>query len=144
MIEREFDILVVEDSIDDYEIMSHVLEERQIRFLHVKDGADALQYIFSEKSISHQIHNDLGLILLDLNLPKINGLEVLRKVRNDKRTHNVPVVVLSSTDDSREIVKAYDLGANSFVVKPMEFEKFVNTVQAISSYWTRVNRKSIN
>lgn len=138
----EIDILFVEDSADDFEIVSHVLEEDHIRFIHAKNGADALQYIFEKQSTAQDPHNALGLILLDLNLPKVSGLEVLKKIRNDRRTHNIPVVVLTSSDDSKEIFNAYDLGVNSFVVKPLEFEKFVRTIQAISTYWTKVNRKS--
>ena len=136
----DVDILLVEDSSDDYEIVSNILREERIHFLHVRDGVDALRYIFSDELATHDIHK-LNLILLDLNLPKINGLEVLKKIRKDKRTHNIPVVILTSSDDSKEIYQAYDLGANSFVVKPTEFEKFVSTIQAISKYWTRVNHK---
>jgi two-component system, response regulator len=143
MKERDVDVLLVEDSSDDFEIVSHVLDEGHVKYKHVRDGAEALQYIFSEKSTTDEVHNELGLVLLDINLPKINGFEVLKKIRTDARTHNIPVVMLSSTDDLREVVHAYDLGANSFVVKPMEFEKFVNAVKTIASYWTRLNQKSV-
>ncbi len=90
--EKEVDVLVVEDSDDDYEIVSHVFDDEHVRYLHVKNGPDALRYIFSAS----------------------------------------PVVIFSSTDDTREIGQAYELGANGFVVKPMGFEKFVSTVKAIS------------
>ncbi|SRR5260221_12434370 len=140
--EKEVDVLVVEDSDDDYEIVSHVFDDEHVRYLHVKNGPDALRYIFSARP-AHEVHDELGVILLDLKLPKISGLEVLKKIRTDKRTHNIPVVIFSSTDDTREIGQAYELGANGFVVKPMGFEKFVSTVKAISMYWIGVNRKSV-
>jgi DNA-binding response OmpR family regulator len=139
---KNVDVLLVEDSIDDYEIVSEVLQAENVRFHYAKDGVDALNFIFPNKS-TNEVFNNLCLILLDLNLPKVDGLEVLRKIRLDSRMHNVPVVVLSSTNNLKEVSHAYELGANSFVVKPWQFDKFVNTVKAISLYWTQVNRKSI-
>jgi len=142
--DKDVEVLLVEDSADDSEIVRHILEESHIRFLHVKDGADALHYIFSEPSQYEDIHSNISLVILDINLPKVNGLEVLQKIRTNSRTHNIPVVILSTSDDNREIAQAYKLGVNSFVIKPMKFEKFVSTVESISVYWLTVNRKSVN
>lgn len=137
------DVLLVEDTPDDYEITMHVLEDNHIRYHHVRDGEEAVKFVFSSIEGNETTPNGLHLILLDLKLPKLNGLEVLKKIRSDKRTHNLPVVVLSSTDDIREIAEAYDLGANSFVIKPIEFEKFVKMLSTIFLYWMQVNEKSV-
>lgn len=136
------DVLLVEDTPDDYEITRHVLEDKHIRYHHVRDGEAAVKFVFSSMEGAEPTPNGIHLILLDLKLPKLNGLEVLKKIRNDKRTHNIPVVILSSTDDSREIAEAYDLGANSFVIKPIEFEKFVKMLSTIFLYWMHVNEHS--
>ncbi|HTH56684.1 MAG TPA: response regulator [Cyclobacteriaceae bacterium] len=137
---KGIEVLLVEDSPDDYELTRNVLEENAINYHHAKDGEEAINFVTSthEESFSDEIH----LILLDLKLPKLNGLEVLKKIRSDMRSHNIPVVILSSTDDEREITEAYDLGANSFVIKPIEFERFVRILSSVIDYWTLVNEMS--
>lgn len=140
---KVIDVLLVEDTPDDYEIARHVLEDEHIRYHHVRDGEEAIKFVFSSLQGLEPLPNGIHLILLDLKLPKLDGLEVLKKIRNDKRTHNIPVVMLSSTDDSREIAEAYDLGANSFVIKPIEFEKFVKMLSTIFLYWMQVNENSV-
>lgn len=134
------EVLLVEDSPDDYELTRNVLEENGIKYHHAKDGEEAVFFVTAllDRTMPDEIH----LILLDLKLPKLNGLEVLKRIRADKRSHNIPVVILSSTDDEKEITEAYDLGANSFVIKPIEFEKFVRILGSIVTYWTMVNEMS--
>jgi len=132
------EVLLVEDAIDDYEIIRTVLDENHINYHHIKDGHEALQYLFSSVEHSNGLKK-LHLVLLDLKLPKLDGLEVLKRIRSNPKTHNIPVVILSSTDDAREIAKAYDLGASSFAIKPIEFEKFVRILKSIFKYWIQVN-----
>ena len=135
------EVLLVEDAIDDYEIIRNVLDDNHINYHHVKDGQEAIRYIFSSTESTNGIKK-LYLILLDLKLPKLDGLEVLKRIRSNPKTHNIPVVILSSTDDLREIAQAYDLGASSFAIKPIEFEKFVKILNAIFNYWIQVNERS--
>lgn len=135
---RGIEVLLVEDSADDYEIIRNVLEENRIAYKHVRDGELAVQYVLSVKSDAGLV-TPLHLILLDLNLPKLSGFEVLRRIRGERHAQNIPVVILSSTDDEREIDQAYEKGANSFVIKPIEFEKFVRLLTSILNYWTQVN-----
>jgi len=139
---KGIEVLLVEDSPDDYELTRNVLESNAIKYHHAKDGEEAINFVTSalDKNNMMEIH----LILLDLKLPKLNGFEVLKRIRSDKRSHNIPVVILSSTDDEREITVAYDLGANSFVIKPIEFEKFVRILSSIINYWIIVNEMSAN
>src|ERR1041385_5770918 len=101
------EVLLVEDAIDDYEIIRNVLDDNHINYNHVKDGQEAIRYIFSSTESTNGIKK-LYLILLDLKLPKLDGLEVLKRIRSNPKTHNIPVVILSSTDDLREIAQAYD------------------------------------
>jgi two-component system response regulator len=138
---KGIEVLLVEDSPDDYELTRSVLEENAIKYHHAKDGEEAVNFVTAtlDKDTLAEIH----LILLDLKLPKLNGFEVLKRIRSDKRSHNIPVVILSSTDDEREITVAYDLGVNSFVIKPIEFEKFVRILSSIINYWIIVNEMSV-
>jgi CheY-like chemotaxis protein len=135
------EVLLVEDSSDDYEIIRSVLDDNRIRYHHVRDGLEALRYILSAVEGPNSLKK-LHLVLLDLKLHKLNGLEVLKRIRSDPKTHNIPVVILSSTDDAREILQAYDLGASSFAIKPIEFEKFVRMLNSIFNYWVQVNERS--
>lgn len=133
------EVLLVEDSQDDYEIVRNILDENHFKYHHARDGEEAVRYVFSAIESGLKVPDGIHIILLDLKLPKLSGLEVLKRIRSDKRSHNIPVVILSSTDDEREIKEAYDLGANSFVIKPIEFEKFVKLLNSILNYWTEVN-----
>lgn len=143
--ENNVDVLVVEDNQNDQELTSHALSTlNSLKFLHVRDGIDALRFIFSKRSYKEKkAQLALKLILLDLKLPKVNGLEVLRKIRADESTRMIPVVMFSSSYQKVDIAAAYSRGANSYVVKPVEFDKYVQTVSAISSYWSSVNHNLI-
>lgn len=136
------DILFVDDDENDAELIVHALRANNssIKLLHLKNGLEALEFIFAEMgSPERSVLSQLKLVMLDLNLSNINGLEVLRKIRADPRTKSLPVVILSSSREKRDIVKAYDLGVNSYVVKPVGFEKFVRVISTLSSYWNEVN-----
>lgn len=139
----EIEILLVEDNPSDAELTSRALKKKNMtsRLFHVKDGAEAISFIFGEGEYSNDTGVNLPkLILLDLKMPKVTGLEVLRKVRGDERTKMIPVVVLTSSKESKDIAQAYGLGANSFVEKPLEFDKYMSAVTDIAHYWMVLNQ----
>jgi|SRR6478609_2764695 len=140
------DVLLVEDNPDDTELTTHALIEgnKSLHLLHLKDGVEALNFIFSKKSYeNHKVQNELKLVLLDLKLPKLDGLEVLRKIREDERTRTLPVVILTSSREKRDITEAYKLGVNSYVVKPVGFDNYVKTISSLAFYWSVVNEKPV-
>jgi two-component system response regulator len=137
-----FNVLLVEDNPDDSELTLHALKEgnRDIKTLHLKDGVEALDFIFAKNSFENgDIQDSLEFVLLDLKLPRLDGLGVLQKIRADKRTKMLPVIILSSSAQQCDIIAAYDLSVNSYVVKPIAFEDFVKSVKTLSFYWSRVN-----
>lgn len=138
------EVLLVEDNPDDTELTVHALNEgnKALHLLHLKDGVEALNYIFGTKT-DGKVQSGLRLVLLDLKLPKLDGLEVLRKIRDDERTKSLPVVILTSSREKRDISEAYKLGVNSYVVKPVGFDNFVKTISSIAFYWSQVNEKPI-
>jgi two-component system, response regulator len=140
------DVLLVEDNPDDTELTIHALAEgnKALHLLHLKDGVEALNFIFARKPYENQkIQNDLKLVLLDLKLPKLDGLEVLRKIREDERTRKLPVVILTSSREKRDIAEAYKLSVNSYVVKPVGFDNYVKTLSSLAFYWSLVNEKPV-
>jgi len=140
------DVLLVEDNPDDAELTIHALKEgnKDIHLLHLKDGVEALNFIFAKKAFQNQkIQNDLKLVLLDLKLPRLDGLEVLRKIRSDERTKSLPVVILTSSRERRDIAEAYELAVNSYVVKPVGFDNYMKTISTITYYWSLVNEKPV-
>jgi two-component system response regulator len=141
----EVQILLVEDNSSDAEMTIAALKKNGLanKLLHVKDGAAALDYIFAEgKYTGRQAEDTPRVVLLDLKMPKVNGLEVLQKIRADDRTKRIPVVVLTSSKEDPDIHKCYDLGANSYVVKPVEFDKFQKAISDLGLYWMIVNQES--
>jgi len=140
------DVLLVEDNPDDTELTTHALTEghKALHLLHLKDGVEALNFIFNKKSgENRKIQNTLRLVLLDLKLPRLDGLEVLRKIREDERTRTLPVVILTSSREKRDITEAYKLGVNSYVVKPVGFDNYVKTISSLAVYWSLLNEKPI-
>ena len=137
---RDKTILLVEDNPDDELLALRALRKNDIagEVAVVRDGVEALDYLFGTGN-----HGDAGLlprlILLDLNLPKLGGLEVLRRLRSDERTRLLPVVILSSSGEQRDMRDGYGLGANSYVRKPVNFEQFVRAVEQLKSYWLVLN-----
>ncbi len=140
------EVLLVEDNPDDAELTMHALKlgDSKINLLHLNDGAEALNFVFAKKSFENKrIQNDLKLVLLDLKLPKIDGLEILKRIREDERTRTLPVVILTSSREKKDIAAAYSLGVNSYVVKPVEFEFYMHVVKTLTLYWNTINEKPI-
>jgi two-component system response regulator len=135
-------ILLVEDNPDDVELTLRALEKHNVanEVVVVRDGAEALDYLFATGS-----HAGRGpkrspqVVLLDLKLPKVDGLEVLRRQRADPRTELLPVVILTTSDEQRDIVESYRLGANSYVRKPVDFQQFAEAVRQLGLYWLLLN-----
>ncbi len=140
------EILLVEDNPSDAEMTIYALKQNNIvnNLLHLKNGADALDFIFSEGAYEGRpAEKTLKVILLDLKMPKVNGIEVLQRIKADERTKNFPVVILTSSKEDPDIQKCYDLGANSYVVKPVEFDAFQKAVSNLGLYWMIVNQQPL-
>jgi two-component system response regulator len=136
------DILLVEDDPADAELAMRALRKGNLanHVTWVKDGAEALEFSFRNGAYSGRPDRNPRLILLDLKLPKVDGIEVLKRIKADERTRVIPVVMVTSSAEGRDIVESYKLGANSYVVKPVEFEQFSDTVGKAGFYWMLVNR----
>lgn len=140
---NEVEILLVEDNPSDAELTLRALKRRNLaNKVHVvKDGAEALDFIFATGAyINRDIDNPPKVVLLDLKLPKVDGLEVLRRIKSDKRTKVIPVVVLTSSREEKDIVESYKLGVNSYIVKPVDFDKFVQAISELGLYWLLLNQ----
>jgi two-component system, response regulator len=139
----DVEILLVEDNPYDAELTLRALKKHNIanQIVHVKDGAEALDFIFATGAYSHRkIENVPRVVLLDLKLPKVDGIEVLRAMKSDDRTKQIPVVVLTSSAEDRDRVETYKLGVNSYIVKPVEFENFIKAVSEVGFYWLLLNK----
>lgn len=135
-------ILLVEDNPDDEVLTLHALKMNGIgnQVVVVRDGAQALDYVFGRGEFEGRDVSKLpAVILLDLNMPKVGGLEVLRTIRSDPRTKPAPVVVLTTSREEQDLVHSYDLGANSYVRKPVDFEQFTEAVRNLGMYWLLLN-----
>lgn len=135
---EEIDILLVEDNPNDAELTLRALRKSDVgaRLAIARDGAEALEYLLSSRPKPK-------VVFLDLKLPKIDGVEVLRRVRADDRTRSIPVVVLTSSQEERDISECYKLGVNSYVVKPVEFDKFYKAVGDLGTYWLVLNKSPL-
>jgi len=147
MPQAQIEILLVEDSPNDAELTLHALrEEKLANSIHVaRDGEEALDFVFcrgpyAARSCDHPPR----LILLDLKLPKVDGLEVLRQLKGDARTKCIPVVILTSSREEWDVIKGYNLGANSYIQKPVEFEQFRRTIKQLGLYWILVNQAPVS
>jgi len=131
------EILLVEDNPNDVELALHALKKNNLtnRIEVVRDGEEALDFIFGNGSDS----NRPKVILLDLKLPKVDGLEVLKRLKSDPQTRSIPVVMLTSSAEERDIVNSYQLGVNSYIVKPVDFEQFTEAVRHLGLYWLLMN-----
>ena len=140
---NEVEILLVEDNPNDVELTLRALKKHNLtNKVHVvKDGAEALEYIFATGAYARRdINHNPRVILLDLKLPKVDGLEILRQIKSDERTKMIPVVVLTSSKEERDLVESYRLGANSYITKPVDFESFVKAVSELGLYWLLLNQ----
>jgi two-component system response regulator len=139
---QDVQILLVEDNASDAEMTIRALSKTIMasRLLRVKDGADALNFLFAEGPFSDRaIGATPKLVILDLKLPKVSGKEVLAKIKADERTRKIPVVILSSSREASDVKECYDLGANGYVVKPVESGAFSNAIAELGMYWTVIN-----
>jgi CheY-like chemotaxis protein len=142
MTHDSIEILLVEDSPDDLEMALRALRKAHLaNHIHVaRDGAEALDFIFGTgPHLGRKVENGPKVILLDLKLPKIDGIEVLRRVKGDPRTRMIPVVVLTSSKEQPDVVECYNLGVNSYIVKPVNFESFAGAVAELGMYWLLLN-----
>jgi two-component system response regulator len=137
---REVDILLVEDNPQDVELTLRALKKHNLanRVQVARDGAEALELIFGDNP--EPLMNNLKVILLDLKLPKVDGLEVLRKLKENPKSRAIPVVVLTSSHEDQDIQACYALGVNSYVVKPVDFDNFAQAVAELGFYWLLVNK----
>ena len=137
------DILLVEDNPQDAELTIRALKKHNLanRLILVEDGAEALDFIFGRGKYAIRANGDPPrVVLLDLKLPKLSGLEVLRVLKQDERTRSIPVVIVTSSREDPDIKTAYALGANSYVVKPVDFDAFAESVSSLGLYWLLVNQ----
>ncbi|MDD5067844.1 MAG: response regulator [bacterium] len=143
MTKNSVDILLVEDNPNDVELTVRALKKHNLanKLVVVNDGAEALDYVFHRNAYAGIETNDKPkVILLDLKLPKVDGLEVLRKIRADERTRLIPVVILTSSSQEQDMVESYKLGVNSYILKPVDFDKFVEMAAQIGLYWLLLNK----
>jgi CheY-like chemotaxis protein len=143
MANNEIEILLVEDSPADVELTLHALRHNNLanRIQVVRDGEEALDYIFCQGSHSTRpFVQQPKLILLDLKLPKVDGIEVLRQVKSDPRTKVIPIIVLTSSKEEKDLVQSYQLGVNSYIQKPVDFSQFRETIKQLGLYWLLVNQ----
>jgi two-component system, response regulator len=140
MIQNAIDIILVEDNLDDAQLTIRALKKRNLanNLLHLWDGEEAIQYLTLNQ------HNNLPkLILLDLKMPKIDGIEVIQYLKRDATLKTIPIVVLTSSKENNDIKRAYELGANAYIVKPVDFEKFTQAVSEIGVFWLILNQPLI-
>ena len=139
-------ILLAEDNANDLELTLSALHSHHVanEVVVVRDGAEALDYLFRHGAYAHRDVHDPGLMLLDLKMPKVDGLEVLRRVKADLRLRRLPVVVLTSSREESDLVRSYELGVNAYVVKPVKFSDFVDAVHTLGAFWAMLNEMPPN
>lgn len=137
------EVLLVEDNIVDAELTIRGLQKHNManNLVHVKNGKEALDFIFATGKYAkdRDIQYSPKLVLLDIQMPKVNGIEVLQKIKADPRTRSVPVVILTSSKEHPDVQRCYDLGANSYIVKPVNFESFADAIKTLGFYWLLLN-----
>jgi two-component system response regulator len=139
----ELDILLVEDNQDDMDLALHALKREKLanNIFVARDGEEALEFLFCRGAFAHRsFEHPPKLVLLDLKLPKVDGMEVLKQVKADLRTKTIPVVIMTSSKEERDLVAGYNLGANSYIQKPVDFDKFRETVKSVGLYWLVINQ----
>jgi two-component system response regulator len=142
MVFEDLTILLVEDNDDDAELAVRAFRHGKVnnKLVRVRDGLDALDYLFGRgKYADRDVRDQPAVTLLDLNIPKIHGLEVLKAMRADERTKHLPVVILTTSNEDKDRMSAYEHFANSYVIKPIDYDKFIAATTHLSLYWTRLN-----
>ena len=141
----QVEILLVEDNPHDAEFMTRALKEGGFaNKLHwVKDGQEALDFLMRANAYAGREDVLPRLILLDLKMPRLGGIELLERIKADDRTRHIPVVVMTSSNEEIDVIRSYDLGVNSYVVKPVEFDKFYKTVSDLGIYWVQLNKSPL-
>lgn len=137
------EILLVEDNPDDAGLVIRTLKKHNLanNLIHLSDGAQALDFVFCKGEFAErQIDDRPKVIFLDLKMPKVDGLQVLQAIREDKRTESIPVVIMTSSNEERDIVEGYRLGVNSYIVKPVDFDNFSRAVAELGFYWLLLNK----
>ena len=138
MLDEEFKILLVEDNPGDAELTMRSLKKHDLAkgLVHVENGEEAINYIFAQGPFADRnIADPPNVILMDINMPKVSGMEVLRKLKSDERTKMIPVIMLTASKDEPDIKECYSLGVNSYIVKPVQYEEFVRAVKELGLYW---------
>lgn len=146
MNQNSVDILLVEDNITDAELTIRELKKHNManNLVHVSDGEEALEFLFATgKYKDLKIDHPPKIVLLDIQMPKVNGIEVLEQIKSDPRTKTIPVVILTSSKEDPDIQKCYALGANSYIVKPVDFEGFAESIKNLGFYWLLLNQQPI-
>ena len=139
----QIEVLLVEDNIHDAEMTIRALRKVNLanKLIHVKDGAEALDFIFAKGAFSdRKIENKPKVILLDIKMPKVDGIEVLRQIKANEATRTIPVVIMTSSKEEQDLITSYNLGVNSYVVKPVDFESFAKAVSELGFYWLITNQ----
>ena len=147
MTDSAVDILLVDDNPSDVQLMLYVLKNHGLgdRVQVALDGAEALEFLFcTDRYSERHIENQPKVILLDLKLPLVDGIEMLRRIKSDARTRAVPVVVVTSSRAERDICESYELGVNSYIVKPIDFQEFSESVRSLSTYWLLLNQPPLS
>ena len=141
---EKYDIILVEDNPNDAELMVHSLKKNHLanKLIVLEDGEQALDYIFCKGQYAERDSDELPkVIFLDLKLPKVSGLEVLEQVKSNDKSNKIPIVIVTSSKEDPDIKAAYNLGANSYVVKPVGFDQFKETINQLGLYWLVINEK---
>lgn len=137
---KTVEILLIEDNLEDAELTIRALTKHNLanHIIHLKDGEEAINYLFPAKGLNQDAKPHV--ILLDLKLPKVDGIQILERVKSNLQTKLIPVVILTSSQEERDIVESYKLGVNSYITKPVDFEKFVSVVGNAGLYWLLINQ----
>jgi CheY-like chemotaxis protein len=144
--DEQIEVLLVEDNPSDIELVLRAFKKNNLQNkVHViRDGAEALEFIFCTGAYTaRDINSPLKVIILDLKLPKVNGKEVLKRIKSDDRTKMIPVVVTTSSQEEKDVVESYHLGVNSYIVKPVDFQKFIDTITELGLYWLFINKPPV-